>query len=570
MPSLTSSSLPPLAFALTGYFPRVRPRDRPLSIFSSSEGLPKHLGSSIAVANVSNSKKSVSRLALCLKVPRKKRNPTGSFLSSSEVIVQNSKNYDEFSSSSSSNKNNNNNLSGKEGGKIPDSHLDDFDDKSPKEGQQKIGEEDMEELNFYYDDEYDNENILDDYSLTEREWLKILEEEEDFLGIDEDASKSITLQQGTDDLEKELLELEESLFESKNGANDDNNDDFWMTGRDMAAADEERSTPSTDEMELSDWWSDQIKFSPGSRRALNIMNQNTTKWQQARPFADQTPLERALLQGVVPADAGVGSKSLPGDFGFDPLGLATKDLFPSIQRFLLKLLPPPLVLYNDVTEDEENKEDTTAKIRPKALIIRDYREAEIRHGRLAMLAAVIWPLQELIDRAFLPVEEYTFTVIYGEGTTLPFLVLLMTLIMMLLGYLDIFASQIKAGETGDAFLPGECFWDPLSMLDGAPNDMKRRMQERELMNGRMAMIAVSFYALQEALMHKPFIELPWNQLFFEPAYQVPFIRQWLDDTFGQTKSPAFFIPEVGDQIDFIDIANEVWKEEVGEPIIDKL
>jgi hypothetical protein len=42
-------------------------------------------------------------------------------------------------------------------------------------------------------------------------------------------------------------------------------------------------------------------------------------------------------------------------------------------------------------------------------------------------------------------------------------------------------------------------------------------------------------ALQEALMHKPFIELPWNHLYFEPESY---------DIIGQTKSPAFFIPEV--------------------------
>eukprot|EP00590_Aulacoseira_subarctica_P002085 CAMPEP_0172437250 /NCGR_PEP_ID=MMETSP1064-20121228/72152_1 /TAXON_ID=202472 /ORGANISM="Aulacoseira subarctica , Strain CCAP 1002/5" /LENGTH=258 /DNA_ID=CAMNT_0013185701 /DNA_START=1144 /DNA_END=1916 /DNA_ORIENTATION=+ len=250
-------------------------------------------------------------------------------------------------------------------------------------------------------------------------------------------------------------------------------------------------------------------------------------------FSGQTHLERALLQGVVPADAGVGSKSLPGDYGFDPLALATKDLFPYIQSFMLNILPPPLVLYNTL----EKTNSTATPKRPKALILRDYREAEIRHGRLAMLAAVIWPLQELIDRAFLPVEEYTFTVIYG-GVTLPFLVMIMTLIMMLLGYLDVFASQIKEGEAGDAFLPGECFWDPLSVLDGAPIGTQRRMQERELMNGRMAMMAVAFYALQEAMTHKPFVELTWNQILFEPAYQIPLIRQWLDDAFGQPKSPA--------------------------------
>ena len=33
--------------------------------------------------------------------------------------------------------------------------------------------------------------------------------------------------------------------------------------------------------------------------------------------------------------------------------------------------------------------------RPGGVILRDYRDCEVRHSRLAMLAAVIWPLQEV-------------------------------------------------------------------------------------------------------------------------------------------------------------------------------
>jgi len=37
---------------------------------------------------------------------------------------------------------------------------------------------------------------------------------------------------------------------------------------------------------------------------------------------------------VVPVSAGVGSDRLPGDFGFDPLDLASRDLFRPTQQFL--------------------------------------------------------------------------------------------------------------------------------------------------------------------------------------------------------------------------------------------
>ena len=250
-------------------------------------------------------------------------------------------------------------------------------------------------------------------------------------------------------------------------------------------------------------------------------------------------LEAALLQGVVPASAGVGSKCLPGDYGFDPLNLATKDYFKQVQTALLNLLP----------EKEENKNiDPGAALhsqkflsngsRPSALILRDYREAEIRHGRLAMLAAILWPMQEIIDRLFIPNLFGDTTLIYG-GVTLPFVPLSMVLIMLLLGYLDIYAASIKENDAGDAFLPGECFWDPLSILEGAPDWMKRNMQQRELNNGRMAMIAVLSYIIQEGLFHHPLIDLPWNQVLFEPAYEIPTVQAWLDSKFGGATRDMF-------------------------------
>ena len=149
-----------------------------------------------------------------------------------------------------------------------------------------------------------------------------------------------------------------------------------------------------------------------------------------------------------------------------------------------------------------------------------------------MLAAVIWPLQEILDRIFIPKSFGSTTVIYG-GPTLPFLPLIMTFLMLNLGYLDVYSSEIKEKESGDAFLPGECFWDPIKILQGASDSTKRNMQEREILNGRAAMIAVAAYIFEETMTHKPIIQLPTNALLFEPAYQIPFIQEWLDMQFGQ-------------------------------------
>lgn len=236
---------------------------------------------------------------------------------------------------------------------------------------------------------------------------------------------------------------------------------------------------------------------------------------------DSTKLENALLQGVVPVSADVGSECLPGDWGFDPLNFASKDFILSFQYNVLQSLPG-------------SKKEPPPPPRPAALILRDYREAEIRHGRLAMLAAIFWPLQEMLDRLLL--DEDQFGPLVYDTFTLPYFPLLMTLIMMLLGYLDIFAKQIQERENiGDAFLPGDCFWDPLKILQGAPPSMKRNMQERELFNGRVGMIAVAAYAFEEGVSGVPIIEMEGNQLLFVPAYEIPFIQEWLDAQF----SPMF-------------------------------
>jgi len=244
-------------------------------------------------------------------------------------------------------------------------------------------------------------------------------------------------------------------------------------------------------------------------------------------------LEKALLRGVVPAGADVGSESLPGDFDFDPLNLSTKDYIGRTQYLIQNLLPAAAAA-----------ERVSYSKRPNALILRDYREAEIRHGRLAMLAAIFWPLEEMLDQLLLDERQFG-SLVYRTGFTYPFFPLLMTACMLLLGYLDVYSQERKSmDKLGDAFLPGDCFWDPLSMLAGAPPTMKRNMQERELFNGRMAMLAVAAYFWEELATHRPLISIPGNELLFEPAYEIPFIQSWLDSLF-QEPSPVFYFPVAG-------------------------
>jgi light-harvesting complex I chlorophyll a/b binding protein 1 len=245
---------------------------------------------------------------------------------------------------------------------------------------------------------------------------------------------------------------------------------------------------------------------------------NSRSSDAASTFSPQG-LEEALLQGVVPIEAVVGGNTLPGDFGFDPFGFAEKDYVQDFQYRFLDALP-----------GGNPDRDPPPAPRPSALVLRDYREAEIRHGRLAMLAVVIWPIQEKLDQLLLEPNQCG-PILYGP-ITLPYFPLFMTLLIMLLGYLDIYAKDIQEEEgVGDAFLPGDCFWDPLKVLDGAPSTMKRNMQERELFNGRVAMLAFAAFVFEEGTSHEAIVDIPGNEVLFVPAYQIPSVQAWLDGQF---------------------------------------
>ena len=84
--------------------------------------------------------------------------------------------------------------------------------------------------------------------------------------------------------------------------------------------------------------------------------------------------------------------------------------------------------------------------------------------------------------------------------------------------------------------------------------MKRNMQERELFNGRSAMIAVAVFIWEEARTGKPLVSIAGNEVFFEPAYQIPLIQQYLDSQFS-SPSPLFYNLPNDSLLDVVTTAN---------------
>eukprot|EP00555_Chaetoceros_dichaeta_P010724 CAMPEP_0198262484 /NCGR_PEP_ID=MMETSP1447-20131203/10986_1 /TAXON_ID=420782 /ORGANISM="Chaetoceros dichaeta, Strain CCMP1751" /LENGTH=232 /DNA_ID=CAMNT_0043950743 /DNA_START=64 /DNA_END=762 /DNA_ORIENTATION=+ len=173
--------------------------------------------------------------------------------------------------------------------------------------------------------------------------------------------------------------------------------------------------------------------------------------------------------------------SLPGDVGFDPFGLAGDD---------------------------------------KASLVYK-REAEIKHGRLAMLAVVGWPLAELWDKQIAAALGLQDSLTSSGASPSP-----------LNGGLDkiepeywlivactagIFELQSKwAMEDGkDKYIPGDCGFDPLKFF---PEEKAAQfeMQTKEIKHGRIAMMAVLGFSIQEALYGAPVTaETPF---FFQPLF----------------------------------------------------
>ena len=182
----------------------------------------------------------------------------------------------------------------------------------------------------------------------------------------------------------------------------------------------------------------------------------------------------------------VGSTGLPGDVGFDPLGLANFDL---------------------------SIDSATDKMRSSAYVMRDYRDAEIKHGRFAMLAAVAWPLQEKLN-PLLAAKFHIPNLVAETGGLSPSVLnggLEQGIIPSAVVTFAVLAALIEAQglrvkrEQGDSWLPGDYgeFFDVKIAERGSEQFFS--LQSGEIWNGRIAMIAILAYVVQEAVTKVPTI-----------------------------------------------------------------
>ena len=243
--------------------------------------------------------------------------------------------------------------------------------------------------------------------------------------------------------------------------------------------------------------------------------QNAIKEQAAKSSGSYMPptvnrkVERALNNVVMTtgleSDAPFPARSI-GDFGFDPLGLGTDETFVA------------------------------------------FREAEIKHGRLAMLAAIAWPLQEilhpiLVDTVYngnapdMLVETNGFSPsLLNGGLTQENLLPALAILFVGGAFLEEKDNAARAAqglnfnEYPNSRQAGNLNFDPLNIYKPLDVDGKRGMQEAELMNGRVAMLAITGYVAAEVSLGMPIVRA--TPQVFEPLFLQPGFRAFLDSSFG--------------------------------------
>jgi len=145
------------------------------------------------------------------------------------------------------------------------------------------------------------------------------------------------------------------------------------------------------------------------------------------------------------------------------------------------------------------------------------RDAEIKHARLAMLAAVGWPISELwhknIAAAFglesiLSSNDRAPSLLNG-GLSSVWASGMLVMSIIIAGYLEgkamndgaIFWNAAKPKD----YIPGNYGFDPLGLINARKGNRKD-MQAAEIKNGRLAMLAITAYAFQEFATGLPVIQ----------------------------------------------------------------
>ena len=132
--------------------------------------------------------------------------------------------------------------------------------------------------------------------------------------------------------------------------------------------------------------------------------------------------------------------------------------------------------------------------------IKFYREVEVKHARMAMLAAIGYPVAEQFHPLFATDDAPSFSAF--QQTPLQ---TFWPAVVLAIGIPEIFSTfsfarpNEAAWQMSKEHVPGDYFgFDPLGLKPTDPAELKA-MQTKELNNGRFAMIAIAGMVVQEGV-----------------------------------------------------------------------
>jgi hypothetical protein len=146
--------------------------------------------------------------------------------------------------------------------------------------------------------------------------------------------------------------------------------------------------------------------------------------------------------------------------------------------------------------------------------LKRYREAELTHGRVAMLAAVGFLVGEAVEgSSFLFDSSISGPAITHLSQVPPLVWVLLTIFIGAaeqkraeIGWVEPENVPVaKPGLLRDSYTPGDIGFDPLGLKPTDPAEFKI-IQTKELQNGRLAMLAVAGFMAQELVNGKGIIE----------------------------------------------------------------
>merc|ERR1712087_79242 len=135
--------------------------------------------------------------------------------------------------------------------------------------------------------------------------------------------------------------------------------------------------------------------------------------------------------------------------------------------------------------------------------VRFYREVELKHARVAMLAALGFPLAEQFHPLFATDDAPSFSAF--QQTPLQTFWGAVVFLIAIPEIFSVFSFQSPAGNEPWSIrldhAPGDLGFDPLGLKPSDPAELLA-MQNKELNNGRLAMIAAAGMIFQEAFVTK--------------------------------------------------------------------